>query len=635
MPFHSVLRRQDHEPVNCETVARCYPASMFASSEQSGVSEVYWILELRALDEKENRIVEVISGKNRLLEDHLSNMKELNAHLHQQIAELSAKQKPEEDSQQEKDWAENLMAVSEELNTVRKAKQDAEMRLRVLQNKYNEEINALKNDKVGIITDYQVILQEKQALAEKLQALANVLAELREELAKLQQEHNDAKDAMIRLQDENLALKADNDNLVSANADLSADVAVLKMSYDDVSASAEASQHLQGFTDGLNNELDAKTRECENLSRSVLELEASLSESNDLLGMEKNNLIRQTESFQLRIERLEAQIERLEAENLALQEQHRLALEAQKNDLEQQHKLDLNTVASTQQMLVAAERQKHEEALAALKHEYAEKLAENEAVHQSVSIAYEKSEKELAEARRHLAEREQADVPVSASSHLLSGAVEHLEKIVDIFAESLAELPADLLDSPAVKNMLAGKRLLCQLMDTLNLFSGEFQKASPQSEELLNICQTWQEEFSRKYPSLDLYFKYPVDGKAVFYDLQVRAILRELVENAAEALADQAGAEVKVKIQIKSPEEMAKGHFKQGISQNCLLVQVVDNCQSMFDPEQVVKHYYTNKDGHIGLGLSICQFLLEKMDGELELRSTPNGGVATFYVPLP
>jgi len=641
MSFHSVFRRQDNEPVNCETVARCYPASMFASSEQSGVSEVYWILELRALAEKDNRIVEVLSGKIRMLEDKVRNLQEYNAHLNQQISELSAKQNQEKASEQDKDWAENFLAVSDERDNLKK-------RLCLLQNKYNTESQAwqkekesILKDKEGILVDHQLILQEKQAVTERSQVLSGELKELQLAIATLRQEHEGAKDAIIRLQDENLALKAQNDKLLSANADLSSDVAVLKKSYDDLSASAETNQHLQDFTSSLKNELDEKIRECDNLSRIVSGLEASVAESDALLGTARELAARQVEVSKRVLESREAALAekqeaflRLEADKLVLQDQHRLALEAQKADLEKNHRNDLDKVGLAQQKILTDERLRQKEAFESLNQSHQKKITDIEASLYNMCQLYEKSDRELAKVRLQLAENQVADVPVSASSHLLSGAVEHLKKIVDIFAESLAELPTDLLDSPAVKNMLAGKRSLCQLIDTLNLFSGEFQKLSPQSEELLNICQTWQEEFGRKYPSLDLYFKYPVDGSVICYKPQVRAILRELVENAAEALNDQFGAEVKVKIQLKSPEEMVKGHFKKEIDKHCLLVQVLDNNKNLFDPEQAIKPYQTNKDGHLGLGLSICRFLLEKMDGELELRSTPNGGAAVFYIPV-
>lgn len=566
MPFLSVFRKQDNEPLNFETVARCYPASMFASSEQSGVSEVYWVLELRALDEKNSRIVEVLFGKNRLLEDHLVNMKELIAHLNQQIAELSANQKSEEDFQQEKDWADNLMAVSEELEKLRAIKQDMEMRLRLLQNKYNTEAQEWQKYKEDILTDYQTILQEKQAVLDALQVL-------RDELDKLRQAHTDDNDAMNRLKDENHA---------------------------------------------LHDELAKKNIALDEANGLVKQLQSALGESDQFLAMARQEAVAQelslTEFRQMLDQKHEAFL-RLEDEKLVLQEQHRLALE----ELKKQHQSDLDKSAF---------------AMDQLKREYDEKLANTEQSYKAVCVEYEKIKHALADLQRKFFEQN-VDIPVAMSGQLLFGAVKILENFSSVFTESLSDLSADLKELPAVKTMEAARQNLEKFVNVLHKFDQTFLNNKPSPHALLDTCQSWQEEFARLYPSLDLYFKYPVDGEMTCYEPQLRAIVRELVENAAEATLAQSDAEVKVKIQIKSPEEMEQCHFKKEIGQNCLLVQVVDNGKNLFDPEQAVKHYHTNKYGHLGLGLSIVRFLLESLGGELELLSTPNGGVATFYVPLP
>lgn len=675
MPFHSVLRRQDNEPVNCETVARCYPASMFASSEQSGVSEVYWILELRALAEKDNRIVEVLSGKIRMLEDKVNNLHELNVHLTQQISELSVKQNQEKDSEQDNDWAENLMELSDERDRLRHAKQDAEMRLRLLQNKYNTESQAWQKDKEGILIDHQEILKEKQAVTEKAQVLSAELEQLRTEIDTLRQDFNDARDAMLRMQDENLALKAENDKLRLENDELRTDLTIARQSYQEVIASTEANQHLQDYQQSARDELDEKIRECENLSRRISELEEGIAESDAELGTARDLAARQegvsrrllesreaelaeqkkeledalglvkelqaalAESDQFLVtarqdalaqERSLAEFRQLLDEKHALQEQQRLALEEQ----EKIHRSDLDKVALSQKMILDEIKQKHADELADLRAEHAEELADTEQSHRAMCVEYEKTQRALADAQHYLIER-QLDVPVAMSGQLLAGAVKILENSSDIFAESLSDLPTDLQGSPAVKNMLVANKDLEKLVSCLNLFDDAFLKTAPKQHALLDTYQSWQEEFTRQYPDRDLYFKYPVDGEIICHESRVLAILRDLLANAVEATSDQPDGEVKVKIQIKAPPDIPKGYFKKEPVQHCLLVQVLDNGENWFDPEQAVKPYYSSKDGHLGLGLSTVRFLLESMGGELELRSTPNGGAATFYLPLP
>jgi signal transduction histidine kinase/PAS domain-containing protein len=358
------------------------------------------------------------------------------------------------------------------------------------------------------------------------------------------------------------------------------------------------------------------------------EKQCLLDEKNSLaeqLARVQNQITEFTEALQKAQDEkfsLVAKNDRLQVTNDNLQVDHKNAIQL----LKANHLSDLNKLAVEQQTIVAAERQSSAEALAALRQECNTKITDTEQSHQSVCVAYEKAERDLAVLRKKLAG--------SISADLLSGAVSLLDQISGTFSESLDDFPPELATMPAVKNMLAAQQDLARLINNLCLFSNEFKKLPPPQCKLLETCQAWQEEFARRYPSLDLFFKYPVDGEEGFYDLQVMAILRELVENAAEATANQAGAEVKVKIQIKSPGEMAQCHFKKEILQKCLLVQVVDSGELMFDPEQVIKPYHTNKVGHLGLGLSIVRFLLESLGGELELRSTPNGGVASFYLPL-
>ena len=321
---------------------------------------------------------------------------------------------------------------------------------------------------------------------------------------------------------------------------------------------------------------------------------------------------------------LNATNDRLQNAMDALREDH----EAAKQALEAQHSGDLNKATLAYQVTLDGKAKEHENALQALRQECNEILADNEQAHQAVCVAYENNERELVDLRQQLAKS-------AMSGQLLAGAVKILETVSEIFIESLSDLPPDLKALPTVKNMLAASRDLEKLVSCLNLFDDAFLKTSPSRHVLLDICHSWQEEFTRQYPDRDLYFKYPVDGEITCYERHIRAIVRDLLANAVEATSDQSNGEVKVKIQIKAPPDIPKGCFKKEPVQPCLLVQVLDNGENWFDPEQAVKPYYTSKDGHLGLGLSNVRFLLEKMGGELELRSTPNGGVATFYVPLP
>ncbi|WP_219218218.1 sensor histidine kinase [Variovorax boronicumulans] len=98
--------------------------------------------------------------------------------------------------------------------------------------------------------------------------------------------------------------------------------------------------------------------------------------------------------------------------------------------------------------------------------------------------------------------------------------------------------------------------------------------------------------------------------------ISVEQVLHNLVRNAAEALQGQDGA----RITVRTRSDAAGAQ-----------VAVIDNGPGIA-PEQlarVFQPFFTTKEGGMGLGLSLCERLVENIGGRIEVQSTP--GTATVF----
>jgi two-component system sensor kinase FixL len=102
--------------------------------------------------------------------------------------------------------------------------------------------------------------------------------------------------------------------------------------------------------------------------------------------------------------------------------------------------------------------------------------------------------------------------------------------------------------------------------------------------------------------------------------ISIEQVLHNLLRNAAEALQGQEGARITVRTR-------AEGAGAQ--------VEVVDNGPGIA-PEQlarVFQPFFTTKEGGMGLGLSLCERLVENIGGRIEAQSVPGEG-SVFTVQL-
>ena len=105
-------------------------------------------------------------------------------------------------------------------------------------------------------------------------------------------------------------------------------------------------------------------------------------------------------------------------------------------------------------------------------------------------------------------------------------------------------------------------------------------------------------------------------------------VLLNLLHNAIQATGS-AGT-----VKIKTQRCLLRGQRNRGAPG--LEVSIVDNGSgiSREDLEKLFIPFFTTKSRRTGLGLAICQRIIQAHDGELEVNSTPSKG-SRFTVRLP
>ena len=102
----------------------------------------------------------------------------------------------------------------------------------------------------------------------------------------------------------------------------------------------------------------------------------------------------------------------------------------------------------------------------------------------------------------------------------------------------------------------------------------------------------------------------------------IHQIVGHLIDNAIDAVSD-----------MESPEIELLAFTRPG----SFVVQVLDNGPGipMEIHPKLFTPFFTTRDGHSGLGLSISQKMISQMDGRLELRSrSPSGTEASMWLKV-
>jgi len=114
------------------------------------------------------------------------------------------------------------------------------------------------------------------------------------------------------------------------------------------------------------------------------------------------------------------------------------------------------------------------------------------------------------------------------------------------------------------------------------------------------------------------------EGPETLFDwAKLTQISTNLLNNACDAVADQANPEVRLEIRVEN---------------DILQLKVTDNGPGIPKEmqERVFEPFVTTKTRGTGLGLAIVKRLVEDMDGQILFRNSETGGLeVTVQLPLP
>lgn len=137
---------------------------------------------------------------------------------------------------------------------------------------------------------------------------------------------------------------------------------------------------------------------------------------------------------------------------------------------------------------------------------------------------------------------------------------------------------------------------------------------------------------ANKGVSLDLYIAPQIPEWLFSDEVRLRQVLYNLVGNAVKFSADESGRQGVVSLRVELVDDESP-QLRFSISDNGIGMtkEVINKLFSPFTQGEVST---TRRFGGTGLGLAICKRLIELMQGEIRVESTPGVG-STFTVILP
>jgi len=103
---------------------------------------------------------------------------------------------------------------------------------------------------------------------------------------------------------------------------------------------------------------------------------------------------------------------------------------------------------------------------------------------------------------------------------------------------------------------------------------------------------------------------------------QLRQVLVNLMRNAIESMADNQ----------EHPRELKVSARRDG---NRILIQIADRGQGLPHPARIFEPFFTTKDSGMGMGLRVCQRIVEAHHGELWAEPRhPRGSIFSFTLPI-
>lgn len=168
---------------------------------------------------------------------------------------------------------------------------------------------------------------------------------------------------------------------------------------------------------------------------------------------------------------------------------------------------------------------------------------------------------------------------------------------------------------------------LIEQIDSLSKIATEFSNFAkmPQAENeklVLNEILSSVHDLFRKRSDIDIFLSVPIDELYVFADkVQVIRVLNNLINNAIQAIPEHRRGRIDISLDSNSKNA---------------IICVQDNGSGIPEDLQskVFLPNFTSKSSGTGLGLAMCQQIIESANGRIYFHTLPEKGTK-FYVELP
>ena len=168
---------------------------------------------------------------------------------------------------------------------------------------------------------------------------------------------------------------------------------------------------------------------------------------------------------------------------------------------------------------------------------------------------------------------------------------------------------------------------LIEQIDSLSKIATEFSTFAkmPQAENeklVLNEILSSVHDLFRKRSDIDIHLSVPIDEMYVFADkVQVIRVLNNLINNAIQAIPESRRGRIEISLDSNSKNAV---------------ICVQDNGSGIPEEMQskVFLPNFTSKSSGTGLGLAMCQQIIESANGRIYFHTMPGKGTK-FYVELP
>lgn len=170
-------------------------------------------------------------------------------------------------------------------------------------------------------------------------------------------------------------------------------------------------------------------------------------------------------------------------------------------------------------------------------------------------------------------------------------------------------------------------KTLLEQIDGLTKIATEFSNFAqmPKAENeklLLNDIVSSVHDLFRKRDDIDINLMIPIEEHYIYFDKnQIIRVLNNLINNAIQAIPENKRGRIDISLETKN---------------KFTLIKVKDNGIGIPDhmKEKVFLPNFTTKNSGTGLGLAMCQQIIESANGKLYFTSVENVGTI-FFVELP